>query len=70
MDRRNFLQRGLTATAVATAVGNVFAGNEQATPASSNQRISSQPSNETMLHTMVCLATMQERICRANKIHA
>ncbi len=35
MNRRNFLQRGLTATAVTTAVGNAFAGNEQATPASS-----------------------------------
>ena len=34
MDRRNFLQRGLTATAVTTAVGNVFAGNELASPAS------------------------------------
>jgi prepilin-type processing-associated H-X9-DG protein len=33
MDRRNFLQRGLTATAVTTVVGNVFASNEKATPA-------------------------------------
>ena len=36
MNRRNFLQRGLTATAVTTVAGNAFASNEQATPASPN----------------------------------